>query len=305
MRNDYRSMLLVMISLLLASAGSFAGGAAAQGPGLFNEYGVYSVTPKNPDYGLGAIMLGYFERDGSALRNKQLICRSRIQMQPDEIKDCRARQVGLSNAKNKGATIDITSSIKRLLEASVGGRYINRASLTVSDACIFELDLREAQKALEEDPDCLALARNERRKLANETLSKKLGRPGEYLLIWQTTRVLHGDIVYTVDFDRSASLSLRTKAAEELKDLGGAVSGGISSGQKLELKGTGIWLGILPRYYEEWYLDRAGGKAINAAVAKTAKATQSGARALNTAAVEAAGKTVDAKIESALASKKK
>jgi hypothetical protein len=117
--------------------------------------------------------------------------------------------------------------------------------------------------------------------------------------------VLHGDIVYTVDFDRSASLSLRTKAAEELKDLGGAVSGGISSGQKLELKGTGIWLGILPRYYEEWYLDRAGGKAVNAAVAKTAKATQSGARALNTAAVEAAGKTVDAKIESALASKKK
>ena len=305
MRNERRSMLLIMISLHLAVAGSFAGGAAAQGLGLHNDYGVYAITPKNPDYGLGAIMLGYFERDGSALRNKQLICRSRIQMQPDEIKDCKARQVGLSNAKNKSATIDITASIKRLLEASAGGRYINRASLTVSDACIFELDLREAQKALEEDPDCLALARNERRKLANESLSKKLGRPGEYLLIWQTTRVLHGDIVYTVEFDRGASLSLRTKAAEELKELGGTVGGGISSGQKLELKGTGIWLGILPRYYEEWYLDRAGGKAINAAVGKTAKATQSGARALNTAAVEAAGNTVDAKIEAMLASKKK
>jgi hypothetical protein len=301
--------------LLIASAvGLWAPQALAQAE-FYDQYGIYPLTPKGPPYGLGAVMIGYFDSSGKQLRvrtegGEGLICSAKVEIQPDAIKNCSAQQAGLTNTQQRDRSFDLTLGLKQLLNVTASAKYIRKATVKVTGGCLFQLSTVQAQKLLDTDPDCLRAARSERQRLSKVPLQEKLTKPGEYLLMWQTTRVFHADVEYTVDFTAGANASVKTEAAKAIKDMTGSVSGSITNTDKLELKGSGLWIGLAPRYYEQWYRSPDEEKIVSASVEKLARSMRpmterNAPRSFTRASsdikkVESAGEETDRKLDAAI-----
>jgi hypothetical protein len=302
-----------LAKLVIVSAfGLWATQALAQ-TAFYDQYGIYPLTPKGPPYGLGAVMVGFFDSSGKQLRvrtegGEGLICRAKVEVKPEEIKNCSAQQASVTNTQQKDRTFDLTAGIKQVLTVSGNAKYIRKVSVKVTNGCLFQLSTVEAQKLLDSDPDCLRAAKNERAMLSKVPLDKKL-REGGYLLLWQTTRVLHANVEYVVDFTRGAGMSVKTDAAKAIKDISGSITGNVTDADKLELKGEGLWIGLAPRYYEQWYHAPDAAKIAKTNVEKLAKNQKALAEKVNerstavpkiVTSVKAAGAETDKKVEKAL-----
>ncbi len=302
-----------LATLALASAiGLWSSQALAQSQ-FYDQYGIYPLTPKGPAYGLGAVMIGFFNSSGKQLRvrtegGEGLICNARIEIKPDEIKNCAAEQSSITNTQQRDATLDLTLGIKKLLDVTGNAKYIRKVSLKVSGGCLFQLSTVQAQKLLDSDLDCLRAARTERARLSKVPLKDKLAEPGAYLLMWQTTRVFHANVNYVVDFTAGAGIGVKTEAEKAIKDVAGSIKASVSTADKLELTGTGLWIGLAPRYYEQWYQTSDLEKIVAANVEKIAKSRGVVLRSAapkapqkEVDAVEKAGIEVDKKLDAALA----
>ena len=242
-----------------------------------------------------------------------LICNAKIEIKPDEIKNCTAQQSAITNTQQRDATLDLTLGIKKLLDVTGNAKYIRKVTLKVSGGCLFQLSIVQSQKLLDSDPDCLRAARTERSRLSKVPLKDKLAEPGAYLLMWQTTRVFHANVEYVVDFTAGAGIGVKTEAEKAIKDIAGSISAKVSTADKLELQGNGLWIGLAPRYYEQWYQTPDQEKIVNADVEKIAKNRSIMAEKVQlrsaapkappkeVAAVEKAGIDTDKKLDAALA----
>ncbi len=302
-----------LATLALACAiGLWSSQALAQSE-FYDQYGIYPLTPKGPAYGLGAVMIGFFDASGKQLRvrtegGEGLICNARIEIKPDEIKNCAAEQSSITNTQQRDATLDLTLGIKKLLDVTGNAKYIRKVSLKVSGGCLFQLSTVQAQKLLDSDSDCLRAARTERARLSSVPLKQKLAEPGAYLLMWQTTRVFHANVNYVVDFTAGAGVGVKTAAEKAIKDVAGSIKASVSTADKLELTGTGLWIGLAPRYYEQWYQTPDVEKIVAANVEKIARtrgvvlrSSAPKAPQKEVDAVEKAGIEVDKKLDAALA----
>lgn len=223
---------------------------------LYQRYGIYPIVPMSAEQGLGAVMVGYFNDDLTELRVRTqggdgLICGTKIPITTEMLRDCSSRQPSLGHQKQADQNLDISLKIKQLLGVSAAGKYVRKATLKVTDACLFQLPSVEAQKLLDTDKDCRKFALEESRRLARVSLQERIAN--RWLMIWQTTRVLYGKYEYVVEFSSNTSGSVKTEAEKVIKDIGGSLSGGVSNSGKLELKGDGFIIGLAPRYYEHWY----------------------------------------------------
>ena len=304
---------LAQLMLVGSAIGLWSAPALAQSE-FYDQYGIYPLTPKGPAYGLGAVMIGFFDSGGKQLRvrtegGEGLICNAKIDIAAEEIANCRAQQGAMTNTQQRDRTLDLTLGIQKLLNVSGNAKYIRKVTLKVSGGCLFQLSTVQAQKLLDADPDCLRAAQAERARLSSVPLSKKLAEPGAHLLLWQTTRVFHANVDYVVDFTAGAGVTVKTEAEKAIKDIAGSVSASVVNADKLELKGAGLWIGLAPRYYEQWYNAPAQEKIINANVEKVAKSRgvmlekvkeRSLAAPKEVVAVEKAGVETDKKLDAAL-----
>jgi hypothetical protein len=299
---------------LVCGLGLWSGQALAQAE-FYDQYGIYPLTPKGPAYGLGAVMIGFFDSSGKQLRvrtegGEGLICNAKVEIKPDEIKNCAAEQSSITNTQQRDATLDLTLGIKKLLDITGNAKYVRKVTLKVTGGCLFQLSTVQAQKLLDSDPDCLRAARTERARLSNLPLKDKLAQPGAYLLMWETTRVFHANVNYVVDFTAGAGIGVKTEAEKAIKDVAGSISAKVSTADKLELTGSGLWIGLAPRYYEQWYQTPDMEKIVAASVEKLVKSrgVVGQQRALapkappkEVDAVEKAGIETDKKLDAALA----
>jgi hypothetical protein len=237
-----------------------------------------------------------------------LICNAKIEIKPDEIKNCAAQQSSISNTQQRDATLDLTLGIKKLLDVSANAKYIRKVTLKVSGGCLFQVSTVQAQKLLDSDLDCLRAARAERARLSKVPLKDKLAQPGAHLLLWQTTRVFHANVNYVVDFAAGAGIGVKTQAEKAIKDVAGSISASVSTADKLELTGAGLWIGLAPRYYEQWYQTPDLEKIVAANVEVIAKSRGVVLRSAapkapqkEIDAVEKAGIETDKKLDAALA----
>jgi len=108
---------------------------------------------------------------------------------------------------------------------------------------------------------------------------------------------------------RGAGASVKTEAAKAIKDIAGSISGNVTDADKLELKGEALWIGLAPRYYEQWYHAPEAAKAAKANVENLAKNQKALAEKVNerstvvpkvVTSVKAAGAETDKKIDKVL-----
>ncbi|MGH6791746.1 MAG: hypothetical protein ACRECF_03295 [Methyloceanibacter sp.] len=226
------------------------GAASAQVLNIKDQYGVYWVTPNNPSYGPGAILQGYMKQDGSQLYVKQAVCWPKVEPAMD--KECKPT-AALGAQSGTTVSIDITSALKALLDITGNGQYVKRATLKLDRPCIVELSVQQ-QMDVAADQSCLLAVKALKKKMDPRPLREKLKAPGKYLLIWQTTRALYADAVYEVEYAASAGAKLKTIAAATILGLGGnlSIKGEITN--KATLNGTQMFVGLSPRYYEEWFV---------------------------------------------------
>jgi hypothetical protein len=302
--------------MLACVIGVYSTQARAQSE-FYDQYGIYPLTPKGPAYGLGAVMIGFFDSSGKQLRvrtegGEGLICSARIEIKPDEIKNCAAQQTSVTNTQQRDASFDLTLGIKKLLDVSGNAKYLRKVTLKVSGGCLFQLSNVEAQRLLDSDLACLRAARTERSRLSKVPLKEKLTEPGAHLLLWQTTRVFHANVNYVVDFAAGAGVGVKTAAEKAIKDVAGSISASVSSADKLELTGAGLWIGLAPRYYEQWYQTPDLEKIVAANVEMVAKSRSMVPQGLRQrsapaappkeiVAVEKAGIETDKKLDEVLA----
>lgn len=245
------SLVFAIISVTTTAFDAFAADI-----NLKDDYGVYWVTPKNPAYGPGAVLQGYLTSDGKQIYVKQAICWPKLQPVESLIKDCKAIQPGIVSQSEQTANIDITLALNALLNVGGSSNYLNKATLRIENPCLVEMSVQEQIASLE-DKACLAAVQAVRRKMSKLPLRTRLLQPGKYLLVWQTTRALYGDAAYELEFKAGATANAKTAATEAIKNIGGSLSIGGSTSNKVNLKGSQIFLGLLPRYYEEWFLAAA------------------------------------------------
>ena len=246
--------LRLFLSIVACTTTAFE--AIAAEINLKDDYGVYWVTPKNPAYGPGAVLQGYLTSDGKQMIVKQAICWPKLQPEADLVKDCKAIQPGIVTHSEKTANIDLTLALKALLNIGGSGNYLNKATLQIDKPCLVEMSVQEQIASLD-DKSCLMAVQAVRKKMSKLPLRDRLAEPGKYLLIWQTTRALYGDANYELEFKAGASANAKTAATEAIQKIGGSLSLGGSTSNKVNLKGSQIFLGLLPRYYEEWFLAAA------------------------------------------------
>ena len=75
----------------------------------------------------------------------------------------------------------------------------------------------------------------------------------KYLLIWQTTRALYGDVSYILQFNAGASAAAKADAIEKVSGIGGSLSVTADTGNTVTIDGKQLFLGLSPLYYEQWF----------------------------------------------------
>ena len=233
-----------LVQLTLFSVIAFSPAPAMAQAEFYDQYGIYPLTPKGPAYGLGAVMVGFFDATGKQLRvrtqgGEGLICSAKLKIKPAELKECTSPQPNVTNTQQRDRTIDLTVGFKQLLNVSGNAKYVRKVTAKVTDACLFQLSTVEAQNLLDSDTACLRAAQAERQRMSKDRLENRLAKPGDFLLLWQTTRALHANVEYTIDFTAGAGMSVKTEAAKVIKDIAGSVSGNVTNATSWSSKAPG------------------------------------------------------------------
>lgn len=245
--------------------------AEAQELKLKDHYGVYWVTPKNKAYGPGAILQGYFKENGTDLYVKQVVCWPRLQPTFEAGDDCVTPQPGMNSKSEKSLEIDITAPVKELLSFVFKLGYLRKVTAKIDNACIIEISVQEQIESVK-DGSCLRAVKAVRSKMSKQPLAVKLSRPSKYLLLWQTTRALYGDITYELDFSSGTSVGLQEEAVKKILGTSAGFSIKTTNADKVTLRGRQMFLGLEPRYYEQWF---SASESIGQKVEETAKNTES------------------------------
>jgi hypothetical protein len=250
------------LAVLTVMAQASASAARADGIALHSNYGVYWANPKSPDYGPGGVLLGYFDSTGKELHIEQLICRPLQIPTEDEQKRCINNQPSLSSTHKDEFKLDITAIIKALVGLGLSGSYVKSASLKITNGCMFEMSLEEQMASLENRKACLKTVKSVNSGLSKASLSEKIKNPGKYLLIFQSTRGLYGNAEFEVVFNAGLSFNAKTEAAQTIAGISGSAALSAVTGDTVTIKGEKIFVGLQPRYYEQWFLDEKASKVV-------------------------------------------
>lgn len=231
----------------VATATVLAGPAwSAPGDEYRARYQVYAMVPQSSLFGPGSIVKGWLEPKSSVLRMDGAICSYAF----DAAKAETGTLPGIEVKSDRDHSLDVTATVKTIVEGGVKANYIRKVSLNIKNAKIYEFDnsvLREIREELVKRDACRKELIAERDRM--DEVSPADRRKGLYFLLWQTRRAVRGDMEYSFEFNRGVSPSAKV---DVVKDVAVKLNANISGADQTKISGSSVWIGIWPYYYHLW-----------------------------------------------------
>lgn len=231
----------------MATATAFAGPAwSAPGDEYRDRYQVYAMVPQSGLFGPGSVVKGWLEPKTSVLRMEGAVCSYAF----DAAKAESGTLPGIEVKSDRDHSLDVTATVKTIIEAALKASYIRKVSLTVKNAKIYEFDnaaLREIREELIKRDACRKELAAERTRMDEVSPNKRM--QGRYFMLWQTRRAVRGDMEYSFEFNRGVSPSAKV---DVVKDVAVKLNANISGVDQTKISGQSVWIGIWPYYYHLW-----------------------------------------------------
>ena len=157
---------------------------------------------------------------------------------------------GIEVKSDRDHSLDVTATVKTIVEAGAKANYIRKVSLNIKNAKIYEFDnaaLREIREELLKRDACKKELVAERERM--DQVSPEQRRKGLYFLLWQTRRAVRGDLEYSFEFNRGVSPSAKT---DVVKDVAVKLNANVSGADQTKIAGSSVWIGSGPYYYHLW-----------------------------------------------------